>query len=632
MKRFLPWLIALFFIGWTVSQMVPRRQPPGFDIAGFGRLPVLVGGRVMPMDSLARVSLTLMNHYGAYQGLDHKPIKKQSQWLLDVMMIPEHADDDKVFEVSNPDVLALFQWQEGNGEPQYHSFHELRPFFAEINKQAGLASQIEAELRNPFQRAILKLHDALRTYIQLKNTIQVEDSPDFGKELMAFERGIAPGMQAIRDRDADKPFNQFDFEQILLFTQRYQNLSQIKYAYVIPNPTAKVENERWQPISEALLGALSTGKVPDAAQAYGRLISAYRANDLNRFNQAITDYDQYLARTIPQQIQRPHLEFLFNGAQPFYQAIFLYAIVFLFSLFSWLIWPKVFGKSALLILAFTFLIHTAGLVTRMYLQGRPPVTNLYSSAIFVGWGSVLLCLLLERFYKNGIAGLCGATIGFVTLLIAQNLQLDGDTLEMLRAVLDTNIWLATHVVCEVFGYSAAFLAGFLGIVYIVRGLFMKSFDQVTARSLGRMIYGVVCFAMLFSLVGTILGGIWGDQSWGRFWGWDPKENGALLVVIWNAIILHARWGGYARDRGIAMMAVFGNVITSLSWFGVNMLGIGLHSYGFMEQAFGPLLSFIMGQLAIIGLALIPQKYWCGLKANEKAPVGEEKKFAAESAV
>ena len=90
-----------------------------------------------------------------------------------------------------------------------------------------------------------------------------------------------------------------------------------------------------------------------------------------------------------------------------------------------------------------------------------------------------------------------------------------------------------------------------------------------------MVYGIVCFATLFSFVGTILGGIWADQSWGRFWGWDPKENGALLIVIWNAIILHARWGGLVRERGLMDLAVFGNIVTSFSWFGVNMLGVGL---------------------------------------------------------
>ena len=295
----------------------------------------------------------------------------------------------------------------------------------------------------------------------------------------------------------------------------------------------------------------------------------------------------------------------------------LYVLVFLFAALSWLFWPGTLSKTAGILLVVAFLLHTLGLVTRMYLQGRPPVTNLYSSAIFIGWTSVLLCLLLERFYKNGVGSVCASTIGFVTLLIAYNLQLDGDTLAMLRAVLDTNVWLATHVIAVTLGYSGTFLAGLLGIIYILRGVFTSAFDENTAKSLGRMIYGVICFATLFSLVGTILGGIWADQSWGRFWGWDPKENGALAIVLWNAIVLHARWGGYAGERGIAVLTVFGNVVTSLSWFGVNMLGVGLHSYGFMDKAFGILIGFIISQLAIMGIGLLSTKHWRGVRARRR---------------
>src|ERR1700758_5817327 len=182
-------------------------------------------------------------------------------------------------------------------------------------------------------------------------------------------------------------------------------------------------------------------------------------------------------------------------------------------------------------------------------------------------------------------------------------------------VLDTNVWLATHVVVVTLGYSATFLAGLLGIIFILRGLVSRSFSVDLAKSLSRMTYGVVCFATLFSLVGTILGGIWADQSWGRFWGWDPKENGALLIVLWNAVILHARWGGMIRERGLMAMAVFGNIVVSLSWFGVNMLGVGLHSYGFMDQGFGNLTAFIASQLVVMGLGLIPQRYWRGIRTR-----------------
>jgi len=180
---------------------------------------------------------------------------------------------------------------------------------------------------------------------------------------------------------------------------------------------------------------------------------------------------------------------------------------------------------------------------------------------------------------------------------------------MMQAVLDSNFWLTTHVVTITIGYGATFLAGALAHVYILRGVLSRSLDRDSARSLASMTYGVICFSLFFSFLGTVLGGIWADQSWGRFWGWDPKENGALLIVLWNALILHARWGGYIRESGLMVMAVFGNIVTAWSWFGVNMLGIGLHSYGFMDKAFPWLAAFVASQLAVMALGSVPARHW-----------------------
>jgi ABC-type transport system involved in cytochrome c biogenesis permease subunit len=298
----------------------------------------------------------------------------------------------------------------------------------------------------------------------------------------------------------------------------------------------------------------------------------------------------------------------------------LYVLAFLLACASWLGWSSVLRRSAFYALILALAIHTFGLVSRMYLQERPPVTNLYSSAIFIGWGAVIVALILERIFKDGIGAACAGAIGFVTLIIAHHLAGSGDTLEMLQAVLDTNIWLATHVVAITTGYSAMFLAGMLAIIYVVRGVFTTSLTKQTADSLARMTYGVVCFATLFSFVGTVLGGIWADQSWGRFWGWDPKENGAVLIVLWCAIILHARWGGFIRQRGLMIMALFGNIVTSFSWFGVNMLGVGLHSYGFMEKAFPWLVGFMASQLALMAIAAMPFEKWRSFaRADVPAP-------------
>jgi ABC-type transport system involved in cytochrome c biogenesis permease subunit len=336
----------------------------------------------------------------------------------------------------------------------------------------------------------------------------------------------------------------------------------------------------------------------------------------------------WFAKEQPNTTKRASFEFLFNRLQPFSQSMTLYVLAFLLACASWLGASSVLRRSAFYVLLLALAIHTFGLVSRMYLQERPPVTNLYSSAIFIGWGAVIVALILERIFKDGIGAACAGAIGFVTLIIAHHLAGSGDTLEMLQAVLDTNIWLATHVVAITTGYSAMFLAGMLAIIYVVRGVFTRSLKKQTADSLARMTYGVICFATLFSFVGTVLGGIWADQSWGRFWGWDPKENGAVLIVLWCAITLHARWGGFIRQRGLMIMALFGNIVTSFSWFGVNMLGVGLHSYGFMQKAFPWLVGFMISQLALMAVAAMPLERWRSFAPTRVPTRGEQPQIPA----
>jgi ABC-type transport system involved in cytochrome c biogenesis permease subunit len=303
----------------------------------------------------------------------------------------------------------------------------------------------------------------------------------------------------------------------------------------------------------------------------------------------------------------------------FKRSMYVYITAFLLVLLYWANLTNIWRVTAMRLLWIGFIVHTAGLIFRMVLEGRPPVTNLYSSAIFIGWGAVVLGLVLERVYRDGIGAVVAACVGFLSLIVAHNLSLGGDTMEMMRAVLDTNFWLATHVVVITLGYASTFVAGFLAIVYILRGLFTRSLSEATAKALARMVYAIVCFSTLFSFVGTVLGGIWADQSWGRFWGWDPKENGALIIVLWNALILHARWGGLIKERGLMNCAIVGNIVTAWSWFGVNMLGIGLHSYGFMDAAFKWLMLFNVTQLALIALGLLPDRLWASFRNRPPAP-------------
>jgi ABC-type transport system involved in cytochrome c biogenesis permease subunit len=153
----------------------------------------------------------------------------------------------------------------------------------------------------------------------------------------------------------------------------------------------------------------------------------------------------------------------------------------------------------------------------------------------------------------------------------------------LVAVLDSNFWLSTHVVSITIGYGAAAVAGLTANAYLFVRLF-KPNNKDLIKSISKNFIGVTLLALLFCITGTILGGIWGDESWGRFWGWDPKENGALLLCLWLLIVLHGKWGKQLKELGVATMLALTNIAVLLAWFGVNLLSVGLHSYGFTEGA------------------------------------------------
>ena len=207
-----------------------------------------------------------------------------------------------------------------------------------------------------------------------------------------------------------------------------------------------------------------------------------------------------------------------------------------------------------------------------------------------------------------LAGICGVAL----LVWSWTISIQkGDTFTVLVAVLDTQFWLSTHVMCISMGYAATLAAGLLGLAFLFGSILSSAFDKNVRAVFSKLIYGIVCFALLLSFFGTVLGGLWGDDSWGRFWGWDPKENGALMIVFWNAVVLHARWAGMIRDRGLAGLAVLGNVVTLWSWEGVNQLGVGLHSYGVSEGKLKTIIAIAGVHCLLAALAFIPTRFWAG---------------------
>jgi ABC-type transport system involved in cytochrome c biogenesis permease subunit len=592
-KKLAPWIAGALALLGAALTLFPARPVRGFDLDAFGRLPVLEGGRVKPVDSIARNSLMVIRGAQSFE-YEGRTISAD-EWLLDVLFRPEVADAQPVFQIDDPDVLGLI------GLPQTTQrrfpFTALTPYVQQIEQQASAAEKVDAKQRTRFQGAVDNLAQRMYLYFRLKNTIQIERSPGLLIELAAASQ---PGAQ-----------------------QRHAALAQLAHFRPILPPEGAAP-EAWRSTGEALRAAAGGEQDPQLA-GWARVGLSWLNQDASSFDRAVSDLRAraHSAADRLDAVGQVEHEVVFNRAQPFYTGMVLYVLALLVLFVSWLRWGDLLRPAAYGLLVAGAIVHTLGLVSRVILQGRPPVTNLYSSAVFVGWAAVVLGVILERIYRKGFGTAVAAASGFASLIVAHHLAADGDTMEMMRAVLDSNFWLATHVVTITIGYSGTFLAGAIAIGWTIREHVAPSLEPATSKALGSMVYGVICFALFFSFLGTVLGGIWADQSWGRFWGWDPKENGALLIVLWNAIILHARWGGLVRERGIMAMAIFGNVITSLSWFGVNMLGVGLHSYGFMDKAFWALAAFDASQLALMGLALLPRRFWKAEADRGGAPAQAE---------
>lgn len=615
---FAPIAVALTLITLAVTLRAPRNAGD-FDLVAFGRLPTLVNGRVKPLDTVARTSLLVMQGRQRVRTFEGRALQP-SEWLLDVLFRPELANGYPTFEIVHPDVLALFDLTpaQGAGGKRF-SAAQLAKGIAELDRQARLADAVDTAARTTFQSATIKLRDSVMLYQRLQQSFVppgIEHYFDKLAGLPAALRGPkVEGMNRPRDPEA---------AQLLLELSRgFAVMDTEGYLRPIPPDMGMANIAGWKTAGAALDGALADGVLNTSALAYADLGRAWIGQDAHGFNRVLATFRGRLETGMPDLMTKCNVEARFNTAQPFYSSMMIYVVAFLLAVFSWLKWPEALSNAAFGLVAVAFAVATTGIGTRMWLEARPPVTNLYSSALFVGWGAVALCLVLEYFYRNAIGSAAAGLVGFASLLVAHHLSMGGDTLEMMRAVLDSNFWLATHVVTITVGYSATFLAGFLALIFVFRGVVTRSLDKATADALARMIYGVVCFATLFSLVGTVLGGIWADQSWGRFWGWDPKENGALILVIWNSVILHARWGGMVKQRGLAGLAIFGNIVTAWSWFGVNMLGVGLHSYGFMDAAFWWLVGFVISQAAMILLASLPLDKWRSFAASVTPRRGDQ---------
>ena len=645
-----------------------------FDAAAFGALPAQAGGRVQPLDSLARNTLLLLRQKqtvsfttsGALMmrntsegefytkkpstwteadkaafradglplddkdvvaALEARPVAvKRSamgdsldadHWLAEVAFRPWIAAHFRVFRVDNEEVQSLLGLPSRN--PAQYSWAEMEKGFPKLAEVSNLAGKKDPGVLTPFENGALKLASGVERYHMLSTATFVPgDLPPDIDPMREYWSWLGT-LQSLSDRIAGTKSatsaGKLDPKQqeiFMSFRTRYVDfMKEGKVGLVPPRTPGEIKDTQWANFGGAMMDVLENQSLdkPPVFPRYAELAVAYRTGDDAGANTKVREiaaiYNDGVGGYSAAKVSG---EVLFNKAEPFYRGVMIYALAGVAVLAGWIASRRRLLAAAYWLLAAGWIVHTGGLIARMWIQGRPPVTNLYSSAVFVGWGAVLLGHLVERFWKNGFGSMVAAIVGFGSLVIAHQLGANGeDTIEMMRAVLDSNFWLATHVVVVTAGYCAMFVAGCLAALCIVRRLADRRFDDAAEQAVSRAAYGALAFAAIASFVGTMLGGIWADQSWGRFWGWDPKENGALLIVLWCALVLHARLGGLVRRRGFLNLLVAGNIVTAWSWFGTNLLGVGLHSYGFTQAGATALKLFMLAQLVLIALGCLKGK-------------------------
>jgi ABC-type transport system involved in cytochrome c biogenesis permease subunit len=617
MKKILPLLLLASSLLGVLWMAVPPRAPEsGPDYHAFGQIPVVSGGRIKPLDTVARNALLEINGRTTVRekATDTTPEVElnHNEWLAEVLFDAPSAGKRKILLVENDEVKALFNRQ-GEARDKRFSLSEVGPATDKIQEIIMAIEKKPKDYRTVFDRQVMALYNRMTVLGRLMHSVEPPGLRDYKARMDALPALVERVIPATAKMQRGESYDEAAVREMSMILQAFQSVQRLHGFYAIP-PRDKLDTlENWSDIGTVVLDEVARGAAHDALDNWARIADAWhRIPDDNgaSFNAEVKRHKEWLDQRGFAGLAKASTESWFNDFGPFYVSMVLYVAAFFVVLAGWLTGSRQLFDSAFRMLLLTLLVHSIGLGIRIWLSGRPPVTNLYSSAIFIGWGVLIFCLVLERaFLRNGIASACGALIGFGTMIIAHHLSFDGDTLEVKQAVLDSNFWLATHVLTITIGYCAVFLAGFMAILWLGLVLFRASFFDAKARRIVQgAVYGTICFALFFSFVGTVLGGIWGDQSWGRFWGWDPKENGALLIVLWNAIILHARWGGMIREKGLMVLAMGGNIVTAWSWFGTNMLGIGLHSYGFMEAAFKALVTFAIIQIVLMAMvALVGDK-------------------------
>jgi cytochrome c-type biogenesis protein CcsB len=249
------------------------------------------------------------------------------------------------------------------------------------------------------------------------------------------------------------------------------------------------------------------------------------------------------------------------------------------------------------------LFHASAITLRCLIAGRPPVTNMYESIIWVSFAVSFFGMIFFARYRTPVYLLAALPVSLLSLLLVHQLPIAMPaSIDPLVPVLRDNFWLTIHVLTITLSYAAFALA--MGFGHIL--LWRYARNPVSARADQNMhfwLYRVLQLGVILLAAGTILGGVWANYSWGRFWGWDPKETWALIALLCYILTLHGRLAGWWTQFGLVVASVVCFLAVLMAWYGVNfVLGKGLHSYGFGLGGETYVAGFVIADLLFVAFA------------------------------
>jgi cytochrome c-type biogenesis protein CcsB len=477
-------------------------------------LPVQSGGRMKPLDTLARESV-------------------------------RHVTGKAEFQNQDP-VLTLLGWWAKPEETPKLELIEFRDLQAK--NELGLAAErrwyslAELQANSKLSAAREEIHKQLRAEEELQGT-------------------------------------QLKIQELLGKMNTVQSTIDGSLITAVPNPAGM--EQPWGSFAD-LTHADTVPMVAEAKSAVADLRTAMASNDTSKFQQAAITTRQQLARigAVPEEVDMVR-EIRYNKSHPFRKAWMLYL-----AGLAVLAFVKAEGRSTgywagFSLIASGFLMHIYGFYMRCSIAGRPPVTNMYESVIWVAFGAVLFAFILEMVSPKRWYLMSAAAGAIVCLILADILPTVLDpSIRPLTPVLRSNFWLTIHVLSITLGYAGFLLALGLGHIVLWKSA-TRPEESDKISSLHDALYRALQVGVLLLAAGTILGGVWANYSWGRFWGWDPKEVWALIALLGYLAILHGRHAGWLRKFGIAAWSIIAFQGVLMAWYGVNfVLGAGLHSYGF----------------------------------------------------